>query len=65
VLRGDEAAISQSGNAMHGHVKAADDALADYRAVVVDNPESGERRLRARAFAAAAVNIIKPGSGAA
>jgi hypothetical protein len=36
---GDEAAISHSAKEMHHHVKAADDALEDYRAAVVNNPE--------------------------
>jgi hypothetical protein len=46
-------------------VKAADDALEDYRAAVVNNPEGKARRTRARAIAAATINIVKPGSGAA
>lgn len=62
---GDQAAISHSANEMHHHVKVADEQLQNYRDSVVDNPEGKARRARAKAFAAAAVNIINPGSGAA
>jgi hypothetical protein len=65
VGEGDEAAVHGSASTVHFHCKTADAALEDYCAAVIDNPQAEGRRLRARAIAAAALNIISPGSGAA
>jgi hypothetical protein len=65
VGEGDESAVNESANVVHVHCKIADAALEDYCAAVIDNPQAEGRRLRARAIAAAAANIINPGSGAA
>jgi hypothetical protein len=57
---GDDAAVDAAANDMHDALRQADLHLENYRAAVIDNPEGKARRARARAIAAATVQIIDP-----